>query len=142
MPVEDFSTKAGAFRRLAPGSGAAVGAAISKELTRRELDVVSLGAGSLEAAASEAHSRACVTVLRATITSWEDNDWFFSKKGDAIEVSVELFDAADLGLLATATVRKDAPYLAWLERRNPDRFTDEVVRQAVSKILGPRSRTQ
>lgn len=132
MPVHDGHERSGP---VVAGSGAAMTAAIRDELVARSLDAAPLESDSLAMAGPEARGLACTTVLRATVTEWEDNATEWSGKGDSIGVSAELFSAPDMRMVSTASVRKKASAVAFVSR-SPERFAQVVASDVVAKLFG------
>lgn len=132
MPVKDGHERSGP---VVAGSGATMTAAIRDELVERGMDAAPLESDSLAMAGAEARGLACTTILRATVTEWEDNATEWSGKGDSIGASAELFNASDVRMISTASVRKKASAMAFVSR-SPERFAQVVASDVVAKLFG------
>ncbi len=132
MPIPD-----GVERKDGPalGSGIAMTAAVRDALIQAGQSPMVIEVAGLEAAINQARGMRYDYVLKAAITEWEDNATEWSGRPDSSAVSAELYDAASMQLVSTATQREQASAVALLSE-SPERFIPTLSRRVVEKLLG------
>jgi len=117
------------------GSGAALAAAIREALVARGILPFVSESRSMEEGIKEAKGLSYESVLRVTITEWEDNATAWSGNPDSAAISIELFDLTPT-LISSATQRKKGSRWA-MSSKSPDQWFPELVKATVTKVFGP-----
>ena len=119
----------------AAGSGQAVYNAVRDTLISRGRQILAGKKTELVGAFEEAATLGCRYVLRGTIPEWEDNATEWSGKPDVAALSLELLDATDRSIVASASHRVNSSSGQMFSRR-PERFVPEIVDVTLASIFG------
>jgi hypothetical protein len=117
------------------GSGAALAAAIRDALVARGILPFVSEYRSMEEGIKEAKGLSYESILRVTITEWEDNATAWSGNPDSAAISIELFDLTPT-LISSATQRKKGSRWA-MSSKSPDQWFPELVKATVTRVFGP-----
>jgi len=131
LQVADGKTRDGG---TGAGSGAALAAAIRDALVARGILPFVSECRSMEEGIKEAKGLSYESILRVTITEWEDNATAWSGNPDSVAISLELFDLTPT-LISSATQRKKGSIWA-MSSKSPDQWFPGLVKTTVAKVFG------
>jgi hypothetical protein len=132
LPIPD-----GVEREEGPaiGSGNLVYSSVRDTLIGKGIAVITTDKTEMSSAFTEAAELGCEYLLKGAIPEWEDNATEWSGRPDVAALSLELYNARERTLVASATHRV-ASSTAQMFSRKPDRFVPELVDHTLGKIFG------
>jgi len=127
----------GVERREGPaeGTGFAMAVSLRDTLLAHGFAPLISDISDLDVGLREAAGLGYKYLVRARITVWEDNATPISTRPDRGALSVEVYDVASHGLVATSTHSVEGPHGDY-RSRSPDRFIPELTDSCLGAIFG------